>query len=139
MPVNTKETVSPSSQTLPSPGLRSKQSALRIVGGKKTLNQLHANSAKVAKRNAPDRLQLALAITQRYFAYNSSADLKSPATANMSANERAHITYQLNNQDGPWAVAMSHDAFAWAKASPGDLAKLKTVLDFLNYVYGHLR
>lgn len=116
-----------------------KRSALTLIGGQKSLDQLHAATAAIAKQNAPNRLQLAIAITSRHFACETEEDLDAPATAGMSVNDRTHMAFDLNNEDGPWAVAMSNSAFAWATVSADDLASSKTVQDFLNCVFGHLR
>jgi hypothetical protein len=116
-----------------------KQQALRVIGGKKALADVHAETAKVAAKAAGNRLQFAVAITGRHFACDTEEDLRAPATAGMSVNDRAHMAFDLNNEDGPWAVFMSNNVFAWATVTVDDLASLKIVQDFINCVYGHLR
>jgi hypothetical protein len=116
-----------------------KKKALELIGGKAALADVHAETAKVAAVAAGNRLQFAVAITGRHFACDTEEDLKAPATAGMSVNDRAHMAFDLNNEDGPWAVFMSNNTFAWATVAADDLAGLKIVQDFINCVYGHLR
>jgi hypothetical protein len=116
-----------------------RKQALKLIGGNAALAAVHAETAKVALAASGNRLQFALAITKRHFACATAEDLEAPATAGMSVSDRAHMAFDLNNQDGPWAVFMSNQAFAWAVVTADDLGGLKIVQDFLNCVYGHLR
>jgi hypothetical protein len=116
-----------------------RQRALNVIGGPAALDSLHAANVAVAKKTSYNRLQLSMAITGRHFACSSPGDLEAPATAAMSVDDRTHIAFDLNSEDGPWAVAMSNNAYAWATITADDLASLKVVQDFLSAVFGHLR
>ena len=88
----------------------------------------------------PSRLQLATAITQRHYTFNATQDLQVSIAQSLSQDwQRAHVAFALNTQDGPWAVAMSHNSLAWATVAANDLGTLKIVGNFLALVYLHLR
>ena len=116
-----------------------RQKALSVIGGPPALNAMHAASVATAKQTSSNRLQLAMAVTSRHFSCSTPDDLQLPATAGMSVDDRTHLAFDLNNEDGPWAVAMSENSYAWAAISADDLGSLKVVQDFLSAVFGHLR
>jgi len=116
-----------------------KPKALKLIGGQKSLDSLHAQTVAAAKKTAPNRLQLALAVTSRHFVCDTEEDLDAPATANMSVDDRTHIAFDLNEEDGPWAVAMSDSTLAWAVVTADELSSVKLVEDFVSCVFGHLR
>lgn len=118
--------------------LMSVDASATLVG---TQRQSLENSFSAMSANlAPSRLQLATSITQRHYTCNTPEALQTSITQSLAQQwQQAHMAFTLNDQDGPWAVAISNNALAWAAVAPGDLSTLKIVGDFLALVYHHLR
>ena len=114
--------------------------ALGLIGGAPKLAKLRSKTVSLATAAVPAKLQLAVWITQRHYPVVSQADLEAPIRPGLARPYAIENTvYVLNQQDGPWAVAISGQDVSWKPVKHEDIACLLTRGDFIEMIFHHLR
>ncbi|HVT36758.1 MAG TPA: hypothetical protein VHE37_14305 [Nevskiaceae bacterium] len=114
--------------------------AVGLIGGAPKLAKLRSKTVSLATAAVPAKLQLAVWIAQRHYPVQRKTDLEQSVRASLARPYAVeNMVYLLNQQDGPWATAISGHDISWKPVKHEEVACLLTRGEFLELVFHHLR